>query len=51
MKWGLGQSPKQVDNQSVVMNSVLQVKFLALNSHCFVRSDHTFKVSFGRILR
>ena len=20
MKWGLGQSPKQVDNQSVVMN-------------------------------
>ena len=32
------------------MNKVLQVKFLALNSHCFVRFNHSFKVSFGKIL-
>ncbi|RIH63362.1 hypothetical protein D1164_20470 [Mariniphaga sediminis] len=50
MKWGLGQSPKQVDNQSVVMNRVLQVKFFTSNSRCFVKFNHSLKVSFEKIL-
>jgi hypothetical protein len=50
MKWGLGQSPKQVDNQSVVINKVLSVKFLASNLRCFLKFNHFFKVSFEKIL-
>uniref|UniRef100_UPI0035686AA8 hypothetical protein n=1 Tax=Mariniphaga sediminis TaxID=1628158 RepID=UPI0035686AA8 len=40
----------QVDNQSVVMNEVLQVKFFTSNSRCFVKSSHSLKVSFEKIL-
>ena len=45
MKWGLGQSPKRVDNQSVAID-----KIFTSNSCCFVKCNHSFKISFGKIL-
>ncbi|RIH64672.1 hypothetical protein D1164_13610 [Mariniphaga sediminis] len=45
MKWGLGQSPKRVDNQSVAID-----KIFTSNSCCFVKCNHSFKVSFEKTL-